>query len=86
MRIFGKERASLVIKKVKAARALYVDGAGTEQIDIYLITADGERLDLQLNHRIVPHLIGELTDAYEAINPPLSRRNNAAASWDGQGT
>lgn len=86
MKIFGRERASLVISKVRAVRALYADGPGTEQIEVHLLTADGERLDLQFHHRSIPALIGELTDAYEAINPPLSRRNNMAAGWDGQGT
>ena len=81
MKIFGRERASLVIAQVRAVRALYADGPGTEQIEIHLRTPDGQRLDLQLHHRAIPHLIGELTDAYEAINPPLSRRNNSAASW-----
>lgn len=84
--IFGKKRESLRIKKSKACRALYVDGHGTEEINILLITEEGHRLDLQIPHRMAPDLIGQLTDAYEAINPPLSRRNNQAAGWDGQGT
>lgn len=86
MRIFRKERESLVIAKVRAVRAVYATEAGTEQIEIHLMTPEGQRLDLQFNQRLIPTLIGELTDAYEAINPPLGRRNNAAASWDGQGT
>ncbi len=83
MKIFGKNKESLRIKKVRACRALYADGPGTEEIEVHLITADGERLDLQLHHRSVPELIGQLTDAYEAINPPLNRRNNPAAGWSG---
>lgn len=83
MKIFGKKRESLRIKKSRACRALYADGPGTEEIEIHLITEEGERLDLQLHHRSVPELIGQLTDAYEAINPPLSRRNNPAATWAG---
>lgn len=86
MRIFGKERQSLTISKVRAARAVYATEAGTEQVEIHFITSDGHRLDLQFNQRLIPGLIGQLTDAYEAINPPLSRRHNAAAGWDGQGT
>lgn len=86
MKIFGKERQSLRITKSRACRALYADGAGTEEIEVHLITEDGDRLDLQFHHRSIPQLIGQLTDAYEAINPPLSRRNNQAAGWDGQGT
>lgn len=86
MKIFGRERASLKIKKVRAIRALYMDGPGTEEIEIHLLTDDNQRLDLQFSPKDIPNLIGQLTDAYEAINVPLSRRNNAAASWDGQGT
>lgn len=79
MKIFGKERESLRIKAARSCRALYMDGNGTEEIEIHLITDDGQRLDLQLPHRLAPALIGELTDAYEAINPPLSRRHNYQA-------
>lgn len=81
--IFGKKRESLRIKKAKAARALYADGPGTEEIEVRLLTENGERLDLQFHHRAIPYLIGELTDAYESINPPLSRRHNYNAGWEG---
>lgn len=86
MRIFGKERQSLRVKKIRACRALYVDGDGTEEIEIHFITEEGQRLDLQIPHRAAPELIGQLTDAYEAINPPLSRRNNREADWGEFGT
>ena len=85
MKIFGRERASLSIKRSRAVRALYADGPGTEQIEVHLITEGGERLDLQFHHRDIPALIGQLTDAYEAINPPLARRSNYQASWEGAG-
>lgn len=83
MFIFGKKRESLRIKKSRACRALYVDGNGTEEIEVHLITEEGHRLDLQLPHRQVPALIGQLTDAYEAINVPLHYRRNGQAGWDG---
>lgn len=86
MRIFGRKRETLRIKKAVACRALYMDGPGTQEINITLHTEDGERLDLQLPFLAAPALIGQLTDAYEAIVPPLSRRNNQAAGWDGSGT
>lgn len=81
LKIFGKNRESLRIKMVRACRALYADGPGTEEIEIHLITEEGQRLDLQFHHRAIPELIGQLTDAYEAINPPLSRRRNWASTW-----
>lgn len=86
MKIFGRERDSLKIKAVRAVRAKYAIQAGLEEVEVHLRTEEGHRLDLQFNIRDIPRLIGELTDAYEAVNPPLSRRHNAAASWDGQGT
>lgn len=86
MKIFGKERDSLRVKRWRAFRAVFMDGNGTEEVHIQLLTDDNQRLALQVPMRQVPELIGQLTDAYEAINPPLSRRNNAAAGWDGQGT
>lgn len=86
MRIFGRERASLTISKSRAVRALYMDGPGTEQVEVHLLTDDGQRLDLQFRPNAIPDLISQLEGAYEAINPPLSRRRNAAAQWDGEGT
>ena len=83
MKIFGRQRQSLLIEKCRAVRAKYADGPGTEQIEVHLLTSEGHRLDLQFHHRDIPALIGQLTDAYEAINPPLSRRSNTSASWDG---
>lgn len=83
MRIFGRERQSLRIKKVRAVRAVYADGEGTEEIEIHLITEEGQRLDLQLHHRLAPDLIGDLTDAYQAIVPPLGWRRNRDAEFGG---
>ena len=83
MKLFGKNKECLRIKKVRAVRCLYADGPGTEEIEIHLITEDGERLDLQLHHRLAPDLVSDLTNAYEAINPPLSWRRNRDAEFGG---
>jgi hypothetical protein len=82
MRIFGKERQSLKVKAIRAVRAMYVNGDDTQEIEIHFITEDGERLDLQIPWRLAYNLVGDLKDAYEAINPPLSSRNNRSANWD----
>lgn len=71
MFIFGKKRESLRIKKVQAARAVFMDGNGTEEIEIRLRTDDGERLDLQLPYRLAPRLVQELMIAHDAISPPM---------------
>jgi hypothetical protein len=84
MMIFGKKRDSLRIKRIRASRAVFVN-QDIQEVHIEFITEDGERLTLQLASRMVPGLIGDLTDSYEAINPPLSRRSNGAAGWEGSG-
>lgn len=81
MRIFGKERQSLRIKRMRACRALFMNGEGTEEIEIQLITDDGEKLDLQVPYRLAPGLIQQLTSAHEAISPPV--RSTRAADWLG---
>jgi hypothetical protein len=83
MKLFGKNKETLRIKRVKVARALYADGPGTQEIEVRLMTEDGEILDLQFHHFLAPEFIGQMTDAYESIVPPLARRGNAQASWDG---
>ena len=83
MKIFGKERESLKVSRWRAVRAKFMVGDGHEEVEIQLLTEDREKLTLRVPQRLVPELIGQLTDAYEAINPPLSRRRNAQAGWDG---
>lgn len=83
MKIFGRERETLLIKAVRAVRAKYMDGPGTEMIEIHLRTEGNYRLDLHVPQQLAPELIGQLTDAYEAINPPLHLRHNRQSSWDG---
>jgi len=78
MRIFGKERQSLRIKKAVAARAVYDNGEGLQEIELRLLTEDGERLTLQIPPSLARKLTLELSSAYEAINPPLRSSRNAA--------
>lgn len=82
MKIFGRNKESLVIQRIRATRAVFVN-EDVQEVHIDFITNTGERLVLQLNPKMVPSLIGELTDSYEAINPPLSHRRNWTAGWDG---
>lgn len=82
MRIFGKERQSLRVKNIRAARALYMDGPGTEEIEIEFVTDTGERLTLQMRPQLAHKLNLEVGSAYEAICPPLIRGSNYA-TWDG---
>lgn len=80
MFIFGKERQSLRIKKARAARAIFVN-TETQEVEVQLLTDDGERLELQIPSSVAHTLIMHMTEAYLAINPPL--RTGAAADWQG---
>lgn len=82
MWIFGKERQSLRIRKACAARAKYMDGPGTEEVEVRLLTDDGHTLDLQLKPQAVHQLINDLATAYEAICPPITR-GMGYARWEG---
>lgn len=82
MRIFGRERETLKIKKVRACRAVYQLHQEHEEIEIELHTEDGEKLTLQLPFRLAPQLVQQLTIAHEAINPPM-RTGSRAADWAG---
>lgn len=83
MRIFGKERQSLVVAGIRAARAIYKGINDQDSIEIEFITPDNDRLTLQIDPKMVPGLIGNLADAYEAISPPLRSRtsDNQAAFY-----
>jgi hypothetical protein len=82
MKIFGKRRESLKVKKVRAARAVYMDGPGTEEIEITFLTEGNELLTLRMRPHLTHVLIRELASAYEAVAPPL-RTNTEYAVWDG---
>jgi hypothetical protein len=84
MRLFGKNRETLRIGKARACRAVYVRPGNPEEqeIEIQLITEDGERLDLRIKTKVAASLMLDMRDAYEAILPPM-RRGNYAAGWQG---
>ena len=83
MKIFGKDREHLRIQKIKASRAVMVMAReNIVECNITMITEDGEKLDLTIPDRLLPHLIQSLTITYEAIHPPL-RSGNRQALWNG---
>jgi hypothetical protein len=84
MKLWGKNRETVLIKKARAVRAIYSGETGSTQsqeVSIDLITEDGEKLELRVPPLVVKKLIGEMTDAYNAINPPLSYRHNYQSEW-----
>lgn len=82
LKIFGRNRENLTIMKCQAVRAMYQHPGNPEtfEVEVKLLTDNGERLDLRLPSRAVPQLIQELSNAYEAINPPLRRGNWTAGN------
>lgn len=83
MRIFRRNTETLGIKRLRACKAIFQLEREVIEVQIDLETHDKERLQLQINPASLPDLIGELTDIYESINPPLNRRRNQNASWEG---
>lgn len=84
MKLFGKERDSLVVAGIRAARAKYKLINDVDGVEVEFITTDGDRLTLQIEPKFIPGLIGNLADAYEAINPPLKgRRDDNTAAFYG---
>jgi hypothetical protein len=82
MWLFRKERQHLRIEEVRATRAVMVLNEETQECNVSLVTEDGDRLDLTLPDRILPDLVMDLIDVYEAIHPPL-KRGTRQATWMG---
>lgn len=70
MKLFGKNKETLRIKKAAAARAVFVDTETTD-MEIKLLTEDGEKLMLILPMSQAAALINDLHLAHTAANPPL---------------
>lgn len=82
MKLFGKERESLRIKKIRASRAVIDHIEEKVECNVRLLTEDGELLDLIIPDSILPYFIQDLSITYEAIHPPL-RSGNRQAQWNG---
>jgi hypothetical protein len=73
--------AILDVDRFKAVRVVY-EGPDHQEVEITLKSKDGEVVTLYVRSHMVPALITELTNAYEAINPPMYR-GNQASNWQG---
>jgi len=78
---FFKGKEDTYVKKIRAVRAKYVDPDHNE-INIDFVNEAGAQLTLRLKPEQARTLINELSNAYEAINPPLRRGNNYS-DWQG---
>lgn len=81
MKIFGRERESLRIKKIAAARAVYVN-ADVQEVEIKFKTEDNEILTLIVPSRLLRNLIRDLHVCHIAINPPLMT-GQYQSQWQG---
>lgn len=75
--------AELRVEKFKASRCVYID-QDTQEVELKLKSTDGEIMNLIIPFRLLGPLIMDLTNAHEAISPPLYR-GFGSASWDGMG-
>jgi hypothetical protein len=80
MKLFGKDKDTLRVQRIRASRAIYIRPGNPEEqeIELQLITEDGERLDLRMRTGLARQLILDLSDSYEAIAPPLTRGSRNA--------
>jgi len=72
--------AILDVKKFKVVRAIY-NTPDNQELELTLETADGEVVTMYFRSHMVPALVTEIMDAYEAINPPMNRGSNAAGFY-----
>lgn len=80
---FFKGKESTKVRAIRAVRATYV-GPDHNEVHIEFLAEDKAlpKLSLELTPTQTRTLITELSNAYEAINPPLYR-GFGASSWDG---
>ena len=77
MKLWGRNREVVKVQKAIASRVVF-HGIDHQEIELRLVTEDGEKLTLIIPPRIVHKLVGEISNAYEAVNPPLRRGSGPA--------
>jgi hypothetical protein len=83
MRLWKRDNVEHVrVADIKATRAVLVLHETTVECNMRLVTEDGEVLDLTIPDRLLPELVLDLSDVYEAIHPPL-KRGSRIATWRG---
>lgn len=81
MKLFGREREMLRVKKAKSSRAVYVD-TDIQRVEIKLLVEDGQFLTLDMDLDTVHTMVIELSNAYSACRPGLSR-GSYQSQWQG---
>lgn len=73
--------AILQVKRFRMSRAIY-NTPDNQELELELETEDGEKVTLYFRSHMVPSLVSDMIDTYEAINPPLNR-GSRQAGWYG---
>lgn len=82
MRLFGRERESIRVKKIRGSRAVIALHEEQVECNLRLVTEDGEVLDIIVPDKELPVLIQDLVITYQAIHPPI-RFGNWNSQQDG---
>ena len=80
--MFFKGKTNLRIKKIRAARAIFENELGTQEIELTVLTDNNERITFQMPPQLAHKLVTEVGSAYEAIAPRLFKGTDYA-TWDG---
>ena len=80
--VLFKGKTHLRLKRIRAARAIFESDLGHQEIELTVLTDDGDKIVFQMPPQLAHRLVNEISNAYEAINPPL-RRGGEYAVWDG---
>lgn len=83
MKLWGKNKERLKIKKIAAARSVY-QGLDTTRttVEVKMRTEDGEKLELEMELTTARQLIRDLTIAYTAAVEPL-HTGQYESQWQG---
>lgn len=79
-KLFGRKSEVFPVKKVLAARALYVSDE-IQRIEMALELENGETIRVDMTPRKGYQLIVTLESAYNAIHPQIPRTNQNSPSW-----
>ena len=69
---FAKGKDSLKVKSIRGARAVY-ESEEIQRVELKLETEWGDKVILEMTPAQCHRLVTDLTNAYEAIFPPIIR-------------
>jgi len=69
---FSRGRDSLKVKSIRGSRAVY-ESEEIQRVELKLETELGDKVTLEMTPQQCHRLVTDLTNAYEAIFPPIIR-------------